>query len=104
MLAGDYYSFEVKAKHSGGESHCRCCQYPSPPENMSHILASCNAYSDIRERMFPVYSQLCSQSKNMLDFEEIGLILSQMKWILKAERNWRQNPDFLVPWESNRVA
>ena len=72
MLAGDYFTYEIKSKHSGGGPQCRCCQYPSPPESISHVLASCNAYNDIRQRMFPHYNFLCTQSKSKIDFNEIS--------------------------------
>ena len=48
MLAGDYFTYEMK---SGGSPHCRCCSTtPSPPENLEHILSKCEQYSDIRKR------------------------------------------------------
>ena len=72
MLAGDYLTFEIKSKRSGGSSHCRCCP-ESPPKNedLSHILTECNAFEEIRARMLPEFSEVCRTSKSNLNFEEI---------------------------------
>ena len=71
MLAGDYFTYEVKSNRSGGSPHCRCCSIPSSKENIQHILTSCSAYSDIRSRIVPDYQNLCSQSKSNLPFQQI---------------------------------
>ena len=68
MLAGDYLTYEVKSNQSGGSSSCRSCDSPSPIENMAHILTTCEAYSDIKQRMMPELDDLCSQSKSNVDF------------------------------------
>ena len=72
MLIGDYLTYSVKATQSGGSPLCRCCS-PQTPENedILHILAKCENYSDIRKRMLPEYKVLCFQSKTRLDFEEV---------------------------------
>ena len=72
MLAGDYFTYDVKANHSGGSPHCRCCPTPSPNENLVHILTNCGAYADIRKKMFPEYENLCDQSKSRILFQEIS--------------------------------
>ena len=72
MLTGDYFTYDVKANHSGGSPHCRCCTPPSTNENLLHILTSCVAYADIRKKMFPEYQILCSQSKSKIQFEDIS--------------------------------
>ena len=39
MLSGDYFTYEMKSKQSGGSPHCRCCSTtPFPSENVEHIL------------------------------------------------------------------
>ena len=39
MLAGNYFTYEVKSIQSGGSPHCRCClSSPSENENLRHIL------------------------------------------------------------------
>ena len=64
MLAGDYFTYEVKANQSGGSPHCRCCPYPSPAENLEHILTSCVVYSDIRIRIKSEYEEACTEARN----------------------------------------
>ena len=72
MLAGDYFTYDVKANHSGGSPHCRCCPTPSPNEDLLHILTSCVAYADIRKNLFPEYQNLCNQSKSKMLFQHIS--------------------------------
>ena len=76
MLAGDYFTYEMKSKHSGGSPHCRCC--PStptsplpPPETLLHIITVCGAYSDIRKRITEQYRSICSKTKSNLIFDKI---------------------------------
>ena len=72
MLAGDYFTYEVKSDQSGGSPHCRSCLDPSKPvENLQHIISICSAYSDIRERISVEYKEICSTSKSNISFEEI---------------------------------
>ena len=71
MLAGDYFTYELKAIRSGGSPHCRCCPLPSPKEDIQHILTSCSAYSEIRQRIVQEYQILCTSSKSEVNFQEI---------------------------------
>ena len=72
MLAGDFYTYEVKSDQSGGSPHCRSCSDDSKPvENLQHILTSCVAYSHIRDRMVGEYQQICNSSKSDLSFQQI---------------------------------
>ena len=71
MLAGDFLTYEIKSNQSGGGSHCRCCQAPSPPENLQHILTSCAAYRDIRSRFTTQFELLCTQSDSDIPFSQI---------------------------------
>ena len=76
MLAGDYLTYVVRSKHSFGGAHCHCCTSlsPTPPpldEDLPHILASCAAYTDIRERFTTQYNTLCDNARSPLYFQEI---------------------------------
>ena len=70
MLAGDYFTYSVKASQSGGSPHCRCCPYPSPPEDLSHILYACVAYSELRNRIIGEYQTLCNQTMIPIQFNQ----------------------------------
>jgi hypothetical protein len=71
MLAGDFFTYEVKSIQSGGSPHYRCCPSPSPTENLVHILTSCVAYSEVRGRIVKEYQLLCDQTKNSISFQKI---------------------------------
>ena len=53
MLAGDYYTYEIKSYQSGGSPNCRSCDPIVAIETIEHILAVCEAYALIRQRIFP---------------------------------------------------
>ena len=78
MLTGDYLTYEIRAEQSGGSPHCRCClpsssssPSSSPAENLEHILSKCSAYSDVRNRMYIQYKNLCSNSRTKLEFDNV---------------------------------
>ena len=72
MLAGDYLTFERKAKRSGGSPLCRNCEETPPKnENLKHILIECNLYIKIRERIFLEFENACKQTKSKVEFEDI---------------------------------
>ena len=72
MLSGDFYTYQVKSDQSGGSPHCRCCAAPDKPaEDISHILTSCSAYSDIRDRIMAEFKNVSSQSKSKISFQTI---------------------------------
>ena len=71
MLAGDYFTYAVKSKQSGGSPHCRLCPTPAPEENIEHILTSCVAYLDTRSRITTEYENLCKLSKSNVSFQQI---------------------------------
>ena len=71
MLVGDYYTYEVKANQSGGSSHCRSCSNFSASETIEHMIAHCEAYQNIRERIIQEFEALCSKSKNGLSLKSI---------------------------------
>ena len=69
MLAGDYFTYSVKSRQSGGSPNCRSCTPLEPmEEDISHILAVCEKYSDIRDRMLPEFQTLCLQAKSSVKF------------------------------------
>ena len=57
MLSGDYLTYSIKAKQSGGSPDCRLC-VSSVSENIMHMLVVCTAYSEIRERTLAKYIEL----------------------------------------------
>ena len=76
MFSGDYLTYSMKASHSGGSSHCRICKSKENivlSETTEHILTSCGAYDEIRERIFPQYESILKNSKlrcSLHDFQE----------------------------------
>ena len=76
MLAGDYLTYEIKSKQSGGSPHCRCCPHtpssPLPPEEtILHIVTECLAYSSIRTRIVEQYRSTCLETRSSFSFEKI---------------------------------
>ena len=53
MLAGDYYTYEIISLQSGGSPNCRSCDPTVAIETIEHIVAVCEAYALIRQRIFP---------------------------------------------------
>ena len=73
MLAGDYFTYDVKANQSGGSPHCMCCSPLSPNnEDLLHILTICDSFADIKKQIFPVFQSLCLQANSTVDFSEIS--------------------------------
>ena len=76
MLAGNFLTFEVKSKQSGGSPHCRSCaplspSVSTPPETLVHMLTKCGAYRDIRSRIEDEYLFLCTLSKSKISWQLI---------------------------------
>ena len=72
MMVGDYLTYQTKSNRSGGSPLCRGCPENSPQnETLSHILTECFAYADIRERMFPEFSEVCKTTKSDIIFEDV---------------------------------
>ena len=47
MLAGDYFTYSVRASQSGGSPYCRCCISDTfRNEDIQHILVICEAYAE----------------------------------------------------------
>ena len=58
----------------GGSPLCWACPENSQKNlNLSHILTECPVYADIRERMFPEFSEVCRTTKSSMSFEDIYL-------------------------------
>ena len=73
MLAGDYYTYQIKASQSGGSPHCRVCDSDeNTPEDTAHMISTCNAYTDTRERIKKQLKQICTENIQYLDFEHIS--------------------------------
>ena len=73
MLAGDYFTYSVRASQSGGSPYCRCCISDTfRNEDIRHILVICEAYADIRTKLIPEYRILCSLTKIPIDFDAIS--------------------------------
>ena len=71
MLTCDYYTFQWRAKYQGGSPHCKFCEEQPPKnEDIPHILTECIAYSEIRNRIFKDYEELCNNAINQINFSE----------------------------------
>ena len=71
MLTCDYYTFQLRAKYQGGSPHCKSCEAQPPKnEDLPHILTECIAYSDIRNRIFKDYEELCNNAINQINFSD----------------------------------
>ena len=67
MLSGDYFTYSIKAKQSGGSPCCRLC--PSEldkAEDIEYIITSCTAYKEIRNRILIEYQEILKKHKNPL--------------------------------------
>ena len=77
MLCMDLYTYEMKASFQGGSPNCRLCEPSATPfmnvENLSHIIAICDAYKDIRRRILLQIEIVVRQSANHIDFQCILL-------------------------------
>ena len=70
FLTGDYLTYQRKFDQSGsGSPLCRICRLEN--ESISHIIGRCGAFNEIRSRILDEISNLCVQSANKLNFENI---------------------------------
>jgi len=84
MLVGDYLTYDLKSIRSGGSPHCRCCSNQSSArEDLVHILTQCDAYKDVRERIYPEFSAVCNESKSGLEFQTLHSEYTLTQFILK---------------------
>ena len=77
MLCNDLYTYEVRARYTGGSATCRLCLDSGHPclrpiENICHILTSCSAYSEIRARIFLQYEIICASSMSKFNFTSVS--------------------------------
>ena len=77
MLCNDLYTYEIRARYSGGSATCRLCldsAHPCsrPVESICHILAKCSAFSEIRARIFLQYEIICISSISRFNFTSIS--------------------------------
>ena len=75
MLVGDFLTFETKAAQSGGSPLCKLCPSPAPVESLNHIIASCQATSDIRERILTEMDILVKPKINFQSIRDNSRIL-----------------------------
>ena len=68
MLSGDYLTYKKKSDQSGGSPHCRVCGDPSSCEDITHILAVCSGYENIRKQKLLELECLCYQNKPNINF------------------------------------
>ena len=68
MLVGNYYTYVMKARQSGGSSRCRQCDN-GEEDDICHILLS--HMSPPRTRILEQISQLCDLSYSELNFNEL---------------------------------
>ena len=73
MLCGDFFTYEEKAKQSGGSPHCRLCPvHKNIKEDIPHILISCEAYYETRGRLLKQYENLLERNLSNINFAEIS--------------------------------
>jgi hypothetical protein len=70
LLAGNYFTYKIKADQSGGSPLCRICT-SGHEETVTHVISSCQAMAVERDRIFNEYSRLCSLTKNGINFDEV---------------------------------
>ena len=73
MLSGDFLTYEIKALHSGGSPHCRICIKKMSIfiiESTEHIITSCEAFDEIRTRIFPQYDEALQNSESKLTLND----------------------------------
>ena len=71
FLCSDIYTYEKKAKYQGGSPICRLCSQ-SLIEDIPHVLLSCTAYREIRNRILTEMIDTCETlNLNELFLDEI---------------------------------
>ena len=68
FLAGNYLTYSTRAAQSGGSSVCRLCSSGSD-ETISHVISTCFALAQVRNKVFNDFKILCKQTTNDLDFD-----------------------------------
>ena len=70
FLSGNYLTYKIKADQSGGSARCRICTSGSE-ESVTHVISTCQALREQRDKVLEEYRTLCKLTKNKIDFEEI---------------------------------
>ena len=77
MQVGDYLTYQTKSNRSGkggGSPLFWACPENSQKKfKFKPLLTECPVYADIRERMFPEFSEVCRTTKSSMSFEDIYL-------------------------------
>ena len=72
MLAGDYFTYSIKASQSGGSPHCRTCNVDENTiEDTMHMISVCSAYANIRSRIIDQFREFLNKNINSFDFESV---------------------------------
>ena len=71
FLTGNYLTYEIKAKQSGGSPRCRVCS-TGENESVSHVISTCQGMSTERTKLLSELKILCTQTKNNIKFDEIS--------------------------------
>ena len=82
FLCKDLYTFETRALYTGDSAACRLClgsfdPSEQPTENTSHLLTTCNAFSDIRARIFLQYEIVCAAKFNFRSILDDSDLMTQ---------------------------
>ena len=86
MLSGNYITFELKSKQSGGSPFCQICESKTEPETLEHLIAKCEGVSDIRMRIMNSMTKICQDAGLKID---LSLFSSQQltQFILDPSSN-----------------
>ena len=76
MLAGNYLTFEVKSRQSGGSDQCRLCANhdtgTGAVESLEHLLAQCVKFNNLRQRITTTMTNICQQAEIPIDLNELS--------------------------------
>ena len=76
MLSGNYLTFEVKSRQSGGSDQCRLCwndvTATGEIESLEHLIAQCVKLEDLRKRITTTMTNICQQAEIPIDLNELS--------------------------------
>ena len=77
MLTGNFLTFEIKSGQSGGSPFCRLCESendskPASIESLEHLIAQCDYFNDMRQRITSLMSNLCKEAKLDIKLSELS--------------------------------
>ena len=70
MLTGNYLTFEVKSRQSGGSDQCRLCS--NDVESLEHLIAQCVQLNDLRKRIKTTFTNICQQADIPIDISQLS--------------------------------